>query len=50
MVPLFAVVMLVRRVVPPLWYFMPTGSIMIIYLIDKLDFSWGVILYQGESE
>lgn len=48
MVPSFAAVMLVRRVFPPLWYFVPTGSVMIIYLVDKLDFLGGVTLYQGE--
>mmetsp|Transcript_61579 Transcript_61579/g.169271 ORF Transcript_61579/g.169271 Transcript_61579/m.169271 type:complete len:192 (-) Transcript_61579:503-1078(-) len=47
MLPCFAVVMFVRRIFPPVWYCVPTGSIMVIYLVDKLGLLGGCIMYQA---
>jgi hypothetical protein len=44
---LFASVMLIRRLVPPVWYTVPTGAVMVVVLVDKLGLLAGVLAFQS---
>jgi len=44
--PVFVVVMVVRRVVVPIWYTVPTGVLMIIYLVFKVGVVRAAVIFQ----
>ena len=47
LIPIFAALMVLRRLFPPIWYTVPTGIVMTISLSDKLGILGGVLVFQA---
>ena len=47
LLPCFSGVMVARRLVPPIWYLVPTGALMVVVLVMKLGLVFGVVTFQG---
>ena len=43
----FGLVMLIRRLVAPVWYIIPTGAVMVVVLVDKFGLVHGVLAFQS---
>ena len=43
----FALVMLMRRLIPPIWYIVPTGAVMVVVLVDQFGLVHGVLWFQS---
>jgi len=47
LIPCFAIVMILRRIIAPIWYLVPSGALMVVVLVIKLGLVRGVVSFQS---